>query len=300
MFSQIFRKLKCSSIVERFIFANVAVYVIVVFIGVFSVLFNLPSVASDVVDFIELPASFVQLACRPWTLVTYMFLHEHLSHILWNMLALYMFGRIFLGFFSLRHFVGTYLLGGIFGGFAFVLSYNIFPYFAPFVNSSCLVGASASVLAVVVASAVRAPGYRVNLLLFGSVKLSTLAWVTVIISFLMLSGENAGGNFAHLGGAFAGWLMASMLNKGIDITAVINKPIDFFASVFRKRKAGQRRKGKFTYSASSAKHSADYSYNARKKASEAEIDRILEKIKKGGYSSLNDDEKKRLFDASSK
>ena len=119
-----------------------------------------------------------------------------------------MFGRIFIDFFSLRHFVGTYILGGLFGGVAFVLSYNVFPYFEPYVGISYLIGASASVLAIVVASAVRNPGYRINLLLIGRVKLSTFALVTVAISVFMLAGNNAGGNFAHLGGAVAGWLVA--------------------------------------------------------------------------------------------
>ena len=114
----------------------------------------------------------------------------------------------------------------------------------------------------------------------------------------MLSGDNAGGNFAHLGGAFAGWIVAYMLNKGVDVTAFVNKPIDAVVSMFKRRTPARCRKGKFTYSASSAKHSSDHSYNAQKKASEAEIDRVLEKIKKGGYSSLSEDEKKRLFDAS--
>ena len=298
MFSQLLRKFKESNIVGRFVSINVAVYIIVVSIGVFSVLFNVASQAETVMRFMELPSSFMQLLYKPWTLLTYMFLHEHLSHILWNMLALYMFGRIFLNFFSVRHFVGTYLLGGFFGGVAFLLSFNLFPYFAPFVGHSFLIGASASVLAIVVATAVRAPGFRVNLLLFGSVRLSTLAWVTVGVSFLMLSGDNAGGNFAHLGGAFAGWLIAYMLNKGVDVTAFVNKPIDILVSLFKKCSPARRRKGKFTYSTFSAKHASDHSYNAQKKASEAEIDRILEKIKKGGYSSLSEDEKKRLFDAS--
>lgn len=114
----------------------------------------------------------------------------------------------------MRHFVGIYILGGLFGALFFVLAYNLFPYFGPYLPFSRLVGASAAVLAVVVAAAVRSPQYRINLMFVGSVKLSTFALVVVAMSFLMLSGENAGGNFAHLGGAFAGWLVADMLNKG--------------------------------------------------------------------------------------
>lgn len=297
MFKNILQKFKLQNIVGKFIYINVAIYVVVALIGVFSVLFN-AGAGDVVVRYLELPSSLQQLLCRPWTLFTYMFLHEQFMHILWNMIALYVFGRIFIDFFSLRHFVGTYILGGLFGGVAFVLSYNVFPYFEPYVGISYLIGASASVLAIVVASAVRNPGYRINLLLIGSVKLSTFALITVAISIFMLAGDNAGGNFAHLGGAVAGWLVAYMLNKGVDITSFVNKPIDWVTSFFKKGYFSRRRKPEFKYT--SGDRSADYEYNARKKANEAEIDKILEKIKRGGYASLTEDEKKRLFDASSK
>lgn len=298
MFKDYINRIKSCDIVGKYIFVNVAVYVFVLFIGVFSVLFNAGGGVNGVVRLFELPASLPLLLQRPWTIVTYMFLHEHFMHILWNMVALYFFGRIFLNFYSVRHFVGVYIMGGLFGGAAFVLSYNLFPYFAPYVGSSFLVGASASVLAVVVASAVRSPEYRIRLFLIGSVKLSTFALVTVAISFLMLSGDNAGGNFAHLGGAFAGWLMAYMLNKGKDITAFVNRPIDWVVTLFKSKPAQKRKKGKFTYAKTG--RNADYEYNARKKESEAAVDKILEKIKKGGYSSLTEEEKKRLFEASGK
>jgi membrane associated rhomboid family serine protease len=296
MFKNLLQKFKQQNIVGKYIYVNVAVYIIVVLIGVFSILFNMGGTLGTFVRYFELPSSLPLLLQRPWTLVTYMFLHEHFMHILWNMVALYVFGGIFLDFYSLRHFVGTYILGGLFGGAAFVLSYNIFPYFEPYVGSSYLLGASASVLAVVVATAVRNPGYRINLLLVGSVKLSTFAVITVAISVFMLAGNNAGGNFAHLGGALAGWLVAYMLNKGVDLTSLVNRPIDWFTTLFTGRRTSRKKKTKFKYSAGG--RSADYEYNARKKETDAEIDRILEKIKKGGYSSLSDDEKRRLFEAS--
>ena len=137
-----------------------------------------------------------------------------------------------------------------------------------------------------------------NLLFVGSVKLSTIAIVFVVISFLMLAGDNPGGNFAHLGGAAAGWLVAYALNKGVDITSVINRPFDWISIFFKKETYRKKKKTKFKYTAGG--RCADYEYNARKRESEAEIDKILEKIKRGGYVSLSDDEKKRLFDASSK
>ena len=296
MFKTFIEKFRAADIVKKYIYANVITYIILLLIGVFSVLLNQ---RAEVGEWVELPASLSQLLQRPWTVFTYMFVHGSLWHILWNMLALHVFGRIYLELFSTRHFIGTYLLGGLFGALFFVLAYNVFPYFDNVISTAHLVGASAAVLAIVVAAAVRSPEYRINLLLFGSVKLSTVAVVTVFISVLMLSSDNAGGNFAHLGGAFAGFLFAFLLGKGVDITDVVNRPIDWVKSFFSGKLFKRKQKSEFTYTAG-GKREADYEYNARKKSSEAEIDAILEKIKKGGYASLSDDEKKRLFNASSK
>ncbi len=298
MFENLYKKYQGADVVGKFIFVNVALYVLLLFIGVFSVLFNAGTLSADVLSFVELPASLELLLVRPWTVFTYMFIHAGLWHILWNMFALYFFGRIFLNFYSVRHFVGIYILGGLFGALFFVLAYNLFPYFGPYLPFSRLVGASAAVLAIVVAAAVRSPQYRINLMFVGSVKLSTFALVVVAMSFLMLSGENAGGNFAHLGGAFAGWLVADMLNKGKDLTLVVNGPIDWMSSLLTRLRTPRKKKTKFTYTRGG--RSADYEYNARKKADEAEVDRILEKVKKGGYASLSEEEKRRLFEASSK
>lgn len=298
MFENLYKKYRDSDVVGKYIFVNVALYVLLLFIGVFSVLFNAGSLSADVLSFVELPASLGELALRPWTVFTYMFIHAGLWHILWNMFALYFFGKILLNFYSVRHFVGIYILGGLFGALFFVLAYNLFPYFGPYLPFSRLVGASAAVLAIVVAAAVRSPQYRINLMFVGSVKLSTFALVVVAMSFLMLSGENAGGNFAHLGGAFAGWLVADLLNKGKDLTQVVNGPIDWVSSLIVRLRTPRKKKTKFTYTRGG--RSADYDYNARKKADEAEVDRILEKVKKGGYASLSEEEKRRLFEASSK
>ena len=298
MFENLYKKYRDSDVVGKYIFVNVALYVLLLFIGVFSVLFNAGSLSADVLSFVELPASLGELALRPWTVFTYMFIHAGLWHILWNMFALYFFGKILLNFYSVRHFVGIYILGGLFGALFFVLAYNLFPYFGPYLPFSRLVGASAAVLAIVVAAAVRSPQYRINLMFVGSVKLSTFALVVVAMSFMMLSGENAGGNFAHLGGAFAGWLVADLLNKGKDLTQVVNGPIDWVSSLIVRLRTPRKKKTKFTYTRGG--RSADYDYNARKKADEAEVDRILEKVKKGGYASLSEEEKRRLFEASSK
>ena len=290
------------SIVGKYIYANVAVYVTVALVGVFATLMNAVLPIAEFMRWFELPASVQHLLYQPWSLVTYMFIHNGFMHILWNMFALYGFGRIFLNFYSIRHFIGVYFFGGIVGGLFFILAYNIFPYFEPVVDDSCLVGASAAVMAIVVASAVRTPNTVVNLMFFGAVRLATLATITVIISILLLSSENAGGNFAHIGGAIAGAIFAISLNKGHDVTKFINWACDKFTLLFEKAKNlfARRPKMEFKRTQGAAKHSADYDYNARRREKENTMNEILDKVKRSGYASLTDEEKKRLFDSSQK
>lgn len=175
-----------------------------------------------------------------------------------------------------------------------MLAYNVFPYFQDVVYSSYLLGASASVLAIVVAVSVREPNYPVQFLFIGTVRLKYVALFMVALDLLFMTSENAGGHIAHLGGALAGWWFAAGLQSGHDATKWINLVCDWFAGLGRPVK--RKPKMKVHYGG----RQADYEYNARKKEREAEIDRILDKLRKSGYNSLTDDEKKSLFDASKK
>ena len=299
----LYKRFRDENIVGKYIYANVAVYLLFALIGVVATLFNAVGVADGVFSIFRLPADTARLLIQPWSVLTYMFMHAGIMHLLWNMFALYIFGRIFVTFFSTRHFIGVYLLGGIIGGLFFVLSYNIFPFFEDDVKSSYLVGASAAVLAVVAASAVRSPNYTVNLMFVGGMRLSRLAIVTVLISLLFVTSDNAGGNIAHLGGALAGFLFAIMLNKGRDLTAPVNAACSFLAGLWGKvcRWIKERRTNiRIVKPGRRSDREADYEYNARKKEENDEIDRILEKLSQGGYSSLTEEEKNRLYDASHK
>ena len=182
-----------------------------------------------------------------------------------------------------------------------MLAYNVFPYFQDAVYSSYLLGASASVLAIVVAVSVREPNYPVQFLFIGTVRLKYVALFMVVLDLLFMTSDNAGGHIAHLGGALAGWWFAAGLQSGAlagwwfaaglqsghDATKWINLVCDWFAGLRRPVKRKPKMK-------------VHYEYNARKKEREAEIDRILDKLRKSGYNSLTDDEKKSLFDASKK
>ena len=274
------------------LYINIAVFVAVTLAGIALQLFNMEQ--ARVFDWLELPASPARFIMQPWSLLTYMFMHGGLLHILFNMLWLYWFGAIFLNMFSSKHLRGLYVLGGICGGALYMLAYNVFPYFRPYIENSFMVGASASVLAIVAAAAYREPNYPIRLFLLGTLRLKYLALIVIGMDLLLITSENAGGHIAHLGGALAGVWFAAGLNKGRDVTAWINRAADGIASLFRRKP----RKPKMKVHYGNGSRQQDYDYNARKKAQSDEIDRILDKLRKTGYEGLSDEEKKSLFDAS--
>ena len=303
------RVIRREGIVTQLIGINVALFLLFALAKVVLLLFKVED--GGWLDFLSLPASLPLLAQRPWTLFTYMFMHADKWHILFNMLWLYWFGRIALYSFSARHLRGLYILGGLAGGVLYVIAYNVFPLFASQVFHSLLVGASASILAIVVATAVKMPNYQIRLMFLGAISMKWLALITVLIDMLFIASTNAGGHIAHLGGALAGWGFVAALNKGHDITEWINRVIDFIGGLFypssyrtrirpvkQKKAFSSKKKRKKSVESPTNDHAADYTYNQTKKQQSDEIDRILEKIKKSGYAGLTAEEKKKLFDAS--
>ena len=285
---------KRGSISLQFIYINVGVFVVTTLVSVFLMLFNLSN--AGLFQVLELPAYVPNFLVQPWSLFTYMFLHADALHLLFNMLWLYWFGQLFLSIYSARHLRGLYILGGLCGGLLYMLAFNVFPYFQNHIYGSWLLGASASVLAIVVATAVREPEYRVNFMFVGAVRLKYVALFMVITDLLFMTSGNGGGHIAHLGGALAGWWFAASLRKGHDVTKWINNVFDWVNGGFRFKIPARKPKMKATKGGKNA----DYDYNAQKKRQSEEIDRILDKLKKSGYSSLTTEEKKRLFDASKK
>lgn len=283
-----FRK---GNIYIQLIFINAGVFILTTLLEVMLQLFNRS--LEGVFEWLELPASFSRFILQPWSMLTYMFMHAGLMHILFNMLWLYWFGALFLTFFSAKHLRGLYILGGICGGLLYMGAYNIFPYFSPMVDYSFMLGASASVLAIVAATAYREPNYPIRLLLFGTVRLKYLALIVIGTDLLFITSNNAGGHIAHLGGALAGLWFAAGLNKGTDFTSWINRILDVVVSLFSFKP--RKPKMKVHYGTNRQK---DYDYNTRKQVQSEEIDRILDKLKKSGYESLTTEEKKNLFDAS--
>jgi hypothetical protein len=283
---QMFRS---GNILAKLIYINVGLFILIRLAAVILKLFNLSWF--PYLQYLQMPSSPEELLYHPWTIITYMFTHYDFLHILFNMLWLYWFGGLFLSYFSERQLGGLYVLGGIAGGLLFIVSYNIFPYFSSVAANSYLMGASASVMAVVFAVSFYRKDQEILLFLIGRVKLIYLALFTFVIDLLAITSENAGGHIAHIGGALFGIWFAMRIKEGKDLTAPMNRIIDWAVNL-GKRKPKMR----VTYK----RPETDYEYNARKHQANVDIDAILDKLKRSGYESLSTDEKKKLFDASKK
>ncbi len=269
----------------KIILINVIFFVSMSILQVIFTLSGLTSLFVILLNKLMLPAELKTFIFQPWSLISYFFLHMNFMHILWNMLFLYWFGKIIHDNIGNNAIISLYVLGGIIGGLFYMALYNIIPYYSEMVSQSLMLGASAGVFSVVVGSATLLPNYTFYLLFLGPVRIKYIALFYVLLSFLDVSGNNAGGEIAHLGGAFIGFLYIKQLQNGINMGEGIINFINYFSSEKRKTK----RKADNVSSESN-----------RDNISQDEIDKILDKISDSGYSSLSKKEKEKLFNASKK
>ncbi len=271
------------------IFLNLAVFVVVLTVNLG---FFFTGKTFDVSSWLGVSSNFSVLAHRPWTVLTYMFVHSSFLHILFNLLVLYWFGKMFLEYLSQRQLFGVYLLGGLAGALVFIVAYNIIPVFAVVKNVAFAIGASASIMAIVFAIAVLVPNLPVRLAFIGQMKLKYLAMIIVAIDLLSIPFGNAGGHFAHLGGALMGAIFAICYSKGTDITIFLSRFFTWVGNLFKSEPKPKTN--------SSNRVETDAEYNKRKAREQREIDKILDKVKESGYSSLTKEEKEKLFSNSNK
>ena len=283
LLDEIKESFKEGSALTRLIYINLGIFLLVRIVNVF---YFLSGSTFPFLDWLALPADFGILASRPWTLLTYMFLHFGFLHILFNLLWLFWMGQIFLGYFDQGKLIAIYLLGGICGGLFYVAGYNSFPVFSEIVVDSRLLGASASVIAIVTALAMHAPNHTLYLMFIGPVKMKYIALFSVLMYVIGISSTNAGGNLAHLGGAFWGIVYILQLRRGID-------PGKWLTSLFAgiKKRFAPKPKVKVSY----RKPVDDIEYNRMKNQDKTRINGILDKISKSGYDSLSKEEKEILF-----
>ncbi|HAX96318.1 MAG TPA: rhomboid family intramembrane serine protease [Prolixibacteraceae bacterium] len=272
------------SVITRLIYVNLSVFLV---FRLLQVVFFLSGSEFTLIRWFELPASIEAFIRQPWSLVTYMFLHFDFLHILFNLLVLYWFGRIFMDYFNPAQLLGLYIAGGLAGGVFYILAYNLFPAFGNAVRFTYLLGASASVIAILIAAAFRDPNRAIHLMLIGKIPLKYLALFMVISYIIGISGSNAGGNLAHLGGVVAGYAFFAMIRNGKDFAS----PISGFLNNFRPKKPS----GKKFRVIHRQPPRDDYEYNRQKASDHKELNRILDKIAEKGYDALTKDEKETLF-----
>ena len=260
------------SIVQKLIYINVGIFVITLLISVFSGLYR--SEVNFLTNWFSLDSELDVWLTKPWSILTYGFLHGGFLHLLFNMIALHYIGNLFIDYFTQKQLLTFYLLGTFFGGLLYMLSYNYFPLFEG--SNSILVGSSAGVSAIFMGIAAYIPNFEFKLPLIGFVKLWIFAAIWVAFDVLGLVGANAGGHFAHLGGSLFGFLYVSNVsNKELNL-------LDGFFNLFKSKKKPLRT----VYKAPK---------KSEKNDNQQKIDSILDKISKSGYDSLTKAEKEFLF-----
>ncbi len=276
------------SVLARLIGINVAIFVAANLIRVFFFLWNVEGAAEAMSQWLGISSNVHVVLHRPWTLITYMFLHFDFLHILFNMIVLYVGGRLFSDFIGQDRLTATYLLGGLAGALFYIVSFNVFPVFEEVVAFSLAIGASASVLAIFIAIAAYMPNYQLPLLLFGRIRLKYIAIFFVVLDLISIDHGNPGGHLAHLGGALWGYTYARLLRSGRDPAMVLGFYLEKLVRVFRKKPA-------MRVEYTRERYVSDEEYNKQRAERQKKIDHILDKISKHGYDSLTREEKQLLF-----
>lgn len=290
VFSDLKKSVQKSDGLSRLIAINVAVfvvYMVVIIVKSFSLTPFHPEVFPKII--LASTADLDVLMRKPWTVITHMFTHIEVAHFLFNIVSLYVVGRIFKHFIGTRRLVTTYLLGGLSGFLLYVISYNIFPGLN---EHSSIMGASAAVMALVITIGVVQPNFTVKL--FGVFEMK-LMWLCIILVFVDLislqKGFNSGGHLGHLGGAMYGFYVGTKFKKGNTMSGWLDQFFSRLKGMFS---------GRNELKTVHKRPKTDDEFNAERVSRQKEIDQILDKIGKSGYESLTKAEKDFLFKYSQK
>ncbi len=270
-------------IVTQLIFWNVALFVLP---WLFFALLSLLGVNIDYIHYVSLSSNPADLLWKPWSLLSYAFFHSGIMHIIFNMIVMNFSGRLFMTYFTSKQLLGLYILSAIFAGICYIFVFYVLNINAP------IVGASAAIMAILVATTTYHPLMDLRLLIIGNVKLWHITSVIIIVDLMQLRSENMGGHISHLSGAFFGFIFIKLLQNGTDLSTVVTRVIDFFANLFKKNTSTPFKKVHKNYSKPLVK---SVSKIVTKDKSQQQIDEILDKISQSGYDSLTKEEKEFLF-----
>ncbi|MBL6590882.1 MAG: rhomboid family intramembrane serine protease [Flavobacteriaceae bacterium] len=257
---------------QKLIVINILFFIIPLLLNTFLWLFELKDIS--ILGYFVVEADLMSLIFKPWSLITYGFLHGSFSHLFWNMIMLFYFGNILVNYFGDKRLLNVFFNGILFGGIIYIISYNLFPVFTGV--SSKMIGSSAGVMAILFYITSYNPNHTIRFF-FVNIKLLYIAVFLLLMDIIQIPVENSGGHIAHLGGALIGFLMFRSF-KGIDF-------VDIYTNLTTKKNNKKIKRNK-TFSGSNF--------------DQTKIDFILDKISESGYESLTKDEKNYLFKASNK
>lgn len=272
----------------KLIVINVAVFVLFWFLALIDFLFKI-NLSRGFEFYTVLPSNLSEFVFRPWTLFTYMFRHAGFSHILWNMVFFYIFGRTFITYLGGKKLLSTFILSGISGGILYMIAYNVFPAFSEVVDVASNRGASGAIMGVAVAIATYAPNAEISLPFNIRIRLLWIVLFSVIKDLVYFpEGNNAGGLLAHFGGAIFGYISIRQFQKGKDITIGFASFMDNISNWFKPKS-----KIKKVYSKPGSTPSR--STSLRNNKDQDRVNDVLDKISRSGYESLSKVEKDFLF-----
>ena len=286
--------------ITRLIIVNVVIFLVLM---LFKIVTNVSAGFSDsglfdlVTGYMYLSHDPLWTAKHPWTIITHMFTHVGIMHLVFNMLVLYWFGRIAGDLLGDHRMLPLYIYSGLAGALIYMLT-------APLIydGASTLNGASGAIMGIVAAAGLTAPDYQMRLLFFGDVKLKYIVLALIGISFIGIGSlENTGGNMAHLGGAAFGFFYVHMLRQGHDLTSGFRRLLSFMQRRKQVPYKPVKRKVTLEVRHKAGVQRADVASRTSPSMGDQErLDYILEKIKRSGMHSLSEEEKKFLNDASQK
>jgi membrane associated rhomboid family serine protease len=283
---------KTSNIAVKLIIVNAVVFFGVHFLFMIFHLMDMQNINQQIVAYLALPAFLPKLILQPWSLFTHMFMHQGIMHILFNMVMLYFGGRLFTYYLDENKLINVYFLSGLSGALLFIIAVNVFPLFSANIQFYKALGASAATLGVLIAVCAYKPHDKVQLFLFGGVKLMWIGIIIVALDILRFQSGNEGGHIAHLGGSIFGYFFGVNMRNYNDISRFFQPVQNLFKKKIHVKKQ-QKTNLRTVY-----KRKTDAEYNEERAMRQRRMDEILDKIKSSGYDSLTKEEKSFLFDMS--
>lgn len=293
IFQEFKNNFKSGSMTVRLIYINATVFCIIG-VGLMIVRFSNPStsliVQNTLDNIFNLQTNWKSFLTHPWGVITYMFSHYAIFHLLFNMLMLFGIGRLYEHYLGGKRLVYTYVLGGLAGGLLEVIGQNI-----GVVKYGSVVGASGAVMAIIFATAAYIPKFKISVWGLFDLNLRTLAIILLLFNILSIGADNGTAVLAHLGGALIGHLSVKNLNSRTNIINTVMRWTMAFSKLFEKK---PKIKKSYSNPSPSSRPVSDEDYNTAKKQKQDRINVILEKISKSGYESLTKQEKEFLFQQS--